>query len=101
MVFSDKEKKAIYKYYKYKNEYENERREKIDKIRKKNKIKGVLRLAPDINESKAMRYYIGDHLFIVDKVSLRKAFGRKTFPSHNFRGKVKSKKAFFGLWCFL
>lgn len=37
MVFSDKEKKAIYKYYKYKNEYENERKEKIDKIRKKNK----------------------------------------------------------------
>ena len=37
MVFNDKEKKAIYKYYKYKNEYENERRDKINKIKKKHK----------------------------------------------------------------
>ena len=37
MVFNDKEKKAIYKYYKYKNEYENERKDKINKIKKKHK----------------------------------------------------------------
>ena len=42
-----------------------------------------------------MRYYIGDDLFVVDKVSLRKAFGRKVLPSHYFWGRVTKKDLIF------
>ena len=65
------------------------------KKKKNKKIKGVLRLVPNKFEDSKMRYYIGDDLFVIDKVSLRKAFGRKVFPSHYFWGKVTKKSLSF------
>lgn len=65
------------------------------KHKRSKKIKGVLRLVPNKFEDSSMRYYIGDDLFVVDKVSLRKAFGRKVFPSHYFWGKVTKKNLTF------
>ena len=70
------------------------RSKKSDKKNNK-KIKGALRLVPNKFEDSAMRYYIGDDLFVVDKVSLRKAFGRKVLPSHYFWGRVTKKDLIF------
>ncbi|MBG08866.1 MAG: hypothetical protein CME68_08920 [Halobacteriovoraceae bacterium] len=63
--------------------------------KRKKKVKGTLRLVPNNYEDLSMRYYIGDDLFVVDKVSLRKAFGRKILPSHYFQGKVTKKNFLF------
>ena len=65
------------------------------KKKRNKKIKGTLRLVPNNFEDSFMRYYIGDDLFVVDKISLRKAFGRKVLPSHYFRGKVTKKNLTF------
>ena len=59
--------------------------------KKKKKFKYILRLVPNKFSDLGMRFYLGDKLFTITKVQLRRHFGRKIFPSNNFVGKLVSK----------
>jgi stage II sporulation protein D len=63
----------------------------LKKKKRKIKTKKKLRIVPHKYEDLSIRFYVGDKLYVVEKVKIRRYFGRKILPSHYFVGKIKSK----------